>query len=93
MILTPADIARCEAIRAPHDAIAAIVAEVSAATGISANEIMGRKKWGQISAARQMVYYIALRNGLSLPAIGRVFGRDHTTVLHGINAEKARRGE
>ncbi len=92
-MLTPADLARCDAIRAPHDAIAAIVAEVSEATGISATDIMGTRKWAQISAARQMVYYIAHRNGMSLPEIGRAFGRDHTTVLHGINAEKARRGE
>lgn len=92
-ILTACDIARCAAIRAPRDAIAAIVAEVSAATGISETDIMGTRRWANVSAARQLVWFIAHRNGVSLPAIGAVFDRDHTTVWHGVRAEMARRGE
>ena len=93
MILTPDDMARCHAIRAPREAMAAIVAAVAAETGITEAEIMGTRRWANVSAARQLVFYIAHREGMSLPVIGQLFDRDHTTVWHGIKAEKARRGE
>ena len=40
---------------------------------------------------RQWVFLEAHQKGVSLPIIGRFFNRDHTTVLHGVRAERARR--
>jgi chromosomal replication initiation ATPase DnaA len=37
------------------------------------------------------VYYLARKQGISLSVIGRIMGRDHTTVAHGVKAEEARR--
>ncbi len=92
-MLTASDLARCRAIRAPGDAVAAIVEAVAAETGISAADIRGTRRWANISAARQVVYYAAHRDGVSVPQIAAAMGRDASTVQHGIKAERERRGE
>jgi len=73
--------------------ILAIIDEVGAETGFSPAQIRGRGRQAALAEARQMVMYIAHNQGLSSAEIGRAMRRDHTTVLHGIKAEKARRGE
>ena len=42
--------------------------------------------------ARQDAWLEIYHEGYSMPRIGRFFNRDHTTVLHGIKAAKARAG-
>jgi len=55
--------------------------------------IKGRSRQREITLARQFIcYWACRRTSLSLPQIGRLLGgRDHTTVLHGMHAYRAKR--
>lgn len=62
-----------------------IVAMVSSHTGVSVADIMSDRRLAIIVYARQLAFYVCKQHTtLTLPAIGLRFGRDHTTVLHGI---------
>jgi chromosomal replication initiator protein len=61
-----------------------IIAKVTEKFGISVEELKSKNKQRRISDARQIsMYLIREMTDLSLPRIGEVFNRDHTTVLHG----------
>lgn len=61
-----------------------ILEEVSTYSGIPTDKIIGASKSKDIVMARQiMIYLITEMTDLSLPAIGRFIGRDHTTALYG----------
>ena len=81
-ILTPEDLRAAAAIASPDRSIRAIIAEVSAATGIKAETITGRSRIGRIAKARALVCRVAHRNGHSYADIGRVLKRDPKTVFH-----------
>jgi chromosomal replication initiator protein len=66
------------------------VMEVCSEAGVSLQDVMGSSRLANICRVRQRLFYDFRKDGMSLPEIGRFFGRDHTTVLHGINAEKER---
>lgn len=68
-----------------------IVAEVAEAYGCTSAEVFGRSRNRAISAARHAAYYEVKtqRPWLSLPQVGRIFGRDHTTILYGIRKHAA----
>jgi chromosomal replication initiation ATPase DnaA len=51
----------------------------------------GGREW-RYSHARHEAFAVAHTLGKSLPQIGEHFGFDHTTVLHGIRAHRARQG-
>lgn len=92
--LTEADMKSCKAIAENRNPIVAeIVSAVSLHSGVSEVAIYGPARHGKVAHARQLVMYVAHRQGLSLPVIGKALSRDHTTVLHGVRAEKKRRGE
>ncbi|RAK51607.1 helix-turn-helix domain-containing protein [Phenylobacterium soli] len=69
--------------------IAEIVAEES---GVPLEELRGQDRHKRIAHARQRAYALIYGTGhFSTSQIGAFFGgRDHTTVLHGIRAHKAR---
>jgi chromosomal replication initiation ATPase DnaA len=71
---------------------AGIVDRISMESGISVSDILSTKRPRPIAHARQDAM-LAIREelGWSLPRIGRIFGRDHTTVKHGIEAAGERR--
>lgn len=91
--LTPDDIAACRAIASqPIGAVARIMREVFEATGITAEEIRSQSRERHIVRARQLVMYAAHKTtAMSLHQIGKAVRRDHSTVMHGIRAEEARR--
>ena len=85
-----------------RDAIARIVSgstvreiarQVCTETGASYAAIMSSNRAAHLCRIREVIYYMAYREGFSLPQIGRVFRRDHTTILSGLRNERARRGE
>ena len=91
-ILTPAEIDACtNAAAARARAISPIVHAVAQASGIPASQIYSRSRKAHVNRARQIVMLAAHERGMSLSEIGRALGRDHTTIDHGIKAEKARR--
>jgi chromosomal replication initiator protein len=56
---------------------------VAGAFSISKDELLGKGRQKHIALARQTAMYLIKENsGLSLPAVGKIFGRDHTTILH-----------
>lgn len=71
--------------------LATIVQEVSQETGIKWTSILSNKRTRHIAHARQLVMYVARREGFTLGEIGAFLGRDHTTIMHGIRSEEQRR--
>jgi len=76
-----------------------VLAEVSASTGVSPRDILGRCRDFRYVRARQEVAW-RLRQALdnhgkprfSMPQIGAWMDRDHTTILHAVRAHEARTG-
>lgn len=61
-----------------------IIAKVTERYGITVEELKSKNKQRRIADARQIcMYLIREMTDLSLPRIGEIFNRDHTTVLHG----------
>ena len=64
---------------APIDIINAVAAYYK----ISPDDIYSQSRAQAIALARQIAMYLCReQTGLSLPKIGEIFGRDHTTVMH-----------
>ena len=64
---------------------ALIIAEVSRFYSVEESVLRGRLKNKGTAEARQLAMYLIRKmTNLSLPDIGREFGRDHTTVMHSI---------
>lgn len=71
----------------------ALVAAVAAESGIPADDLLGRRRQPRVARARHLLCWCARdRLGWSYPKIGRVLGRDHTTVLHAVRMVAADRG-
>ena len=68
-----------------------IVFEVSAMTGIEAGEILGPKKTASLVLARDLVCFMARREGMTLERIADGINRHHTSVMEAIKREAARR--
>jgi len=61
--------------------VAAVVAQVVEATGVSEEAIRGRGRQKRTVRARHAVWLALRALGWSLPEVGREFSVDHTTVL------------
>jgi chromosomal replication initiator protein len=58
---------------------------VAAYFGLSMSEMLGPNRTLRIVRPRQIAMFLAKTEGLhSFPEIGKVFGRDHTTILHAV---------
>lgn len=63
-----------------------IISEVCRFYSIEEQVLRGTLKNKNTAEARQVAMYLCRKlTNLSLPDIGREFGRDHSTVLHGLN--------
>jgi chromosomal replication initiator protein len=65
------------------DTMREIIDIVSYEVGVSRDDILGDRRFRVITRARQYAMWKCRKQGYSLPQIGHVFGRDHTTVAHG----------
>lgn len=67
--------------------------EVCRRRGVVREQLCGRARTSSVSRARQELWWL-IRNQpemhYSLPEIASLFRRDHTTVLHGIQAHQRR---
>jgi chromosomal replication initiation ATPase DnaA len=70
--------------------IAGIIRDVAGEFGVPDAAIRGNSRVRIVAIPRQEVMRRAHDAGFSLHQIGHVLSRDHTTVLHGIKAAKAR---
>lgn len=90
--LTPDDRSAIRA-RFPILTMREIAAEVAEEYGVSAEEILSKDRKDPLAEARQVVMFIMHeRCGCSYSLIARIMGLDHTTIRHGVCAEKRRRG-
>ncbi len=63
-----------------------ILSAVSSHYGIAVEDLKSRKRTSNIAFARHVaIFLIKKLTDRSLPAIGRVFGRDHTTIINSID--------
>ena len=63
----------------------AIVRRVAAAFGVTEKDLLGASRLRSVIVPRQVAMVLVRELcGLSLPRVGAVFGRDHTTVLHAL---------
>jgi chromosomal replication initiation ATPase DnaA len=89
-VLTSA-VAIVEALRARD--LLGIVEGVCRRRGITLADLCNRGRTQAVARARHEVWW-TLRHDpghhFSLAEIGAIFGRDHATVLHGIDAHRAR---
>lgn len=94
MRLSPADIEACQQVAQAADATARqITREVARRCGLRMADIMGPQTTAKIARARQIVMLACHAAGLTTTEIGKFLSRDHSTVIHGIRAEKARRDD
>ena len=71
----------------PNDAmVEKILSQVSKKYGVSVEDIKSKKKTDRIAGARHVSSYIIRKlTDLSLKEIGKVFGRDYSTIISSIN--------
>lgn len=71
---------------------ARIIARFAVEHDITVADLKSKKRDHRISHLRQdLMLELRENTELSLPQIGRLFGRDHTTVLHGLRMATKRR--
>jgi chromosomal replication initiator protein len=75
----------------PAGSVSLIIEVVAAASGIGRRELLSRRRARRTVEARQAAMWLARQAaGRSYPAIGRVFNRDHTTVIYGVSRTEQR---
>lgn len=60
------------------------VQAITEVTGLSKEELQSTTRKFKCVIARQIVFEYLIRKQLSTSQIGKVFNRDHATVLHGV---------
>src|SRR6202012_3896942 len=68
-----------------------IIAAVTRQFGITIDEIKSKRRPHRLVIPRQVAWFLMQKSGLSLPETGEPFGVHHTSVLHGMEALKAKR--
>ena len=70
--------------------VAQVVRRIAREHGCTVEDIYGRSRMGDVPRGRMRAYAV-LRwsTNLSLPELGRIFGRDHTTILTGVRKYEA----
>lgn len=70
-----------------------IVGEVCEKHGVTAGDVLKANRARALAMVRFEIYgRLHDELGVSLPQIGRLFARDHTSVLHGVRRWRASRG-
>ena len=82
--------ARLKALKLPE----ALLAEICKRYHVTIADLAGRSRKQRIAWARQEAFYEMRQHAtLSFPAIGKIFNRDHTTIMHGVKQVTRRRRE
>ena len=71
----------------PQETIDRIINDVSQRSGIKKEKIFSRNRGKEIVAARFACMYLLRKEAfMTFAAIGRLFGRDHTTAIHALSS-------
>lgn len=77
----------------PRQKALADIAVVGSVYGVGLKDILSDYRGRQVCKARHAaMWLIWWKYGWSLPKVGRLFGRDHTTVMSGIGSHMLRAG-
>lgn len=80
--------------RGALDRVKELVDRSASRWGVDTATIYGKRRYRAAAFARQHAWRLIREDPItrhySLTDIGRMFGRDHTTVLHGIRNDRAR---
>lgn len=80
-------------VTAPALPARAIANEVAGRHGVDPDRLFSATRARPVAYARQEAFYLIRdRLNYALTQIGRIFDRDHATVLHGIQAHASRNG-
>ncbi|MBQ0124837.1 MAG: chromosomal replication initiator protein DnaA, partial [Clostridiales bacterium] len=75
----------------PMETAEKIISNVSNIYGVSTDEIKGRSRSKEIAIARHVAVYVIKKvTSLSQDNIGKIFNRDHTTILASIDVIKSK---
>jgi chromosomal replication initiator protein len=76
---------------APAVTFEAITTVVCDHYALRQQDLLGRRRSKHVAVPRQIAMYLARHLlGASLPRLGELFGRDHTTIKHGVDATRDR---
>lgn len=65
-----------------YEQISALESVIANRTGVTVDEVRGRRRDGQIGHARAIIWALAYDYlGFTFNQIARVYGRDHTTII------------
>ena len=70
----------------PAERLAVALRNALAKTGIPAEQILGRSRHPAVCYARKLVWCDMHANGASYSEIGRLTGRDHSSVMAGVRS-------
>ncbi len=74
-----------------EDLYSTVFATVASVFHIERAEIISKCRAQRLITARHAAMYLAWKvSGASMPALGRLFNREHSTVIHGIRAIERR---
>jgi hypothetical protein len=77
----------------PNEVAAGILAAVARSSGVTVAAMSGRSRVAKVVLARHVACYLLRKSGeLSYLAIGRMLGRDHSTVISACNSIEAKLG-
>lgn len=57
--------------------------------GVEFSDVMGRNRHRDLTDARMMMYLLLREYGLSYPRIGKIMGKNHTTILWGVRTAQS----
>jgi hypothetical protein len=75
-----------------RDRIRRIILPILRSRNMTWDIIRGQNRHGPIVRARSEVFFALISNGYGYAETGRICGRDHTTVIHGVRKWKERNG-
>ena len=64
------------------------IAQLCESRGVSVDDIIGRSRLTRVSKVRKEVYTMLRDERVSFPVIAQMFGRDHTTVVDGVQRHR-----
>lgn len=71
-------------MQTPRERTMALLEEIAVSHYVTLDDVLGESKSKVILPARFHCYRALREQGMSLKKIGRIMGRDHTTVLKGL---------
>jgi chromosomal replication initiation ATPase DnaA len=68
----------------PRERTLALIADVAASHKVDCDQLLSRRRSGGLSQARRAAYRALTSKGLSARYIASIFGRERSTVAHGL---------